>query len=239
MGHLGHFELKNSHRNAAGEICLVTPLSQIQDVPEEDFYRYDSRAVRLPLLEYVNGLPMRTPPAGLIGFAPSFCKRNSKRVPAFGGLSVGVSNSSSFSTLRTAPLPDLSWELRQRSRCLLCAGGRTSGRDLTVEGEHVLETPPQWPRHAATLSSLRCRRRARILSGEPAVFTAATISRIRARELGRHEDRNDKNLIIGPHAAKRGITGQFGDSWHGKQNEIIPRKLTHYRNLQTPRGEFH
>jgi hypothetical protein len=65
------------------------------DLQNEDFYRYDSRAVRVPLLECVNGWPLRTPPAGLIGFAPAFRKRNKYRVPAFGGLYVGVSNSSS------------------------------------------------------------------------------------------------------------------------------------------------
>jgi len=98
----------------------------------------------------VNGLPLRTPLAGPIGFAPAFCKRNIKRVPAFGGLSVGVSNSSSPSTVQShARLSDLALELRQSSHRAIGAGGRTSGRDLTVEGERELETPSQWPRHAA------------------------------------------------------------------------------------------
>ena len=50
---------------------------------EEDFYRYDPRAVRVPLLECVNGLPLRTPLAGLIGFVTAFCKeaKTSRRVP--------------------------------------------------------------------------------------------------------------------------------------------------------------
>jgi hypothetical protein len=40
---------------------------------------------------------------------------------------------------RSAPCPTSPWK-----------AGRTSGCDLTVEVEHVLETPLQWPRHAAT-----------------------------------------------------------------------------------------
>ena len=69
-------------------------------------------------------------------------------------------------------------------------GGRTCGRDSTVEVEHVLESPPDWPRYAATPLSLHCRRPSRILTGEPTALAPAPPPRIRAREAGRHEDRN-------------------------------------------------
>jgi len=101
-------------------------------------YRYDSRAVRVPLLEYGNGLPLRTPPAGLIGFASAVYKRNTKRVPAFGGLHVGVSNSSSTSTVQSdAHLSDLPLDLGQRGRCASGRGRSGSGAVRTVEVEHV------------------------------------------------------------------------------------------------------
>jgi hypothetical protein len=47
----------------------------------KDFYRYDSHSVQLPWLECVNGLPLRTPLAGLIGFAPAFCNDAKAKSP--------------------------------------------------------------------------------------------------------------------------------------------------------------
>ena len=93
-----------------------------------DFYRYDFRAVRVPWLECVNGLPLRILPAGLTTFARALCNRDEYRVPAFGGLDVGVSNSSSTSTVQShARLSDLASELPQGDRGAI-GGGRSDKR---------------------------------------------------------------------------------------------------------------
>src|ERR1700723_1658781 len=63
---------------------------------------------------------------------------------------IGVSNSSSTSTVRTARLVRPGAKIRQHGRYEQSEGGRASGRDLTVEVELERETPL----HAGTLFGL-------------------------------------------------------------------------------------
>jgi hypothetical protein len=176
---------------------VTQPLENgLADLKVKGFYRYDSHAVRVPRLECRKGLPLRTLLARLIGFVAAFCNEGEGGVAACRGQCEGVSSTCSPSTVKSRPLPDLPRPIAQRPLCRTSKGRSGGGAVRTVEVELEFETPSHWPRNAATLSSLRRRMRARILSGQPAVFAAATLSRIRAREFGRHEDRNDKNLPI-------------------------------------------
>ncbi len=93
---------------------------------------------------------------------------------------------------------DLAGELRECGHRILGGAGRTSGRDLTVEVEHVLETPPHGQGNAATPLLLRWRRPSRISTGQPASFAATAPYGIRASAAGRQEDRNDRNWIPVP-----------------------------------------
>jgi hypothetical protein len=99
-------------------------------------------------------------------------------------------------------------QLRSGRLAAIPTPGRTSGRDFgrlsstssdpePVEGRANSSSKLRHPSRRRRGLGIRpdCIRHARTLSGQPAVFAAATRSRIRARELGRHENRNDKNLL--------------------------------------------
>jgi hypothetical protein len=83
----------------------------------EDFYRYDSRAVRVPWLECVNRLPPRTPLAGPIGFAPAFCNEAKKESPRSAAIAAEFRAHARPQPSFTAPLPDLPRPDVQRPHC--------------------------------------------------------------------------------------------------------------------------
>jgi len=162
----------------------------------EDSYRYDFHAVLLAWLECGNGLPLRTPPAGLIGFANAFCNEAKAGSPRAAAIAKEFRAHARPQPFLHARLSDLPRPVGSGSVIAIPRRGRTSGAVRTVEGEHVLETLTSKPPKAGTRIYAVCRMRARILSGQPAMFAAATRSCIRARERGRHENRNDKTLFL-------------------------------------------
>jgi len=78
----------------------------------------------------------------------------------------------------TPTCPTCPWTCDNAAAAHLGAGGREAGLCGRLRSSTLLETPPHRPRHGATLSSLDCRRQARILSGQPAMFAAAARSHI-------------------------------------------------------------
>jgi hypothetical protein len=101
--------------------------------------RFDLSAEHGPWRESVNGPTLRTLLAGLIGIAASFGGEADEFPPS-------AADASEFRA-QARPQPSAQPRLSDLAvRCgsgrfALTAGGRTRWRDLTVEVEHVLETP--------------------------------------------------------------------------------------------------
>jgi hypothetical protein len=99
----------------------------------------------------VNGLPLRTLLAGLIGFALAFCNQAKIESPRAAVGAAEFRATCSTSTVRTAPLPDLPRPDVQRPRCRKSKGRSDKWAWLwTVEGELEFETPTYRPPKAGT-----------------------------------------------------------------------------------------
>jgi hypothetical protein len=121
-------------------------------------------------------------------------RRSKDRVAAFRGHCCGVSSTCSPSTVLHSPA-----SRPPAPRCAAAALSQVQGQvgqaglcgRLRSNSSSKLRHASRRRRGLVCYSV--CKWRPRILSGQPAMFAAATLSRIRAKAFGRHEHRNDKN----------------------------------------------
>jgi hypothetical protein len=133
----------------------------------EDFYRFVLCAEHDPSLEYGNWPALRALLAGPIGFATTFRNVEDKFPPS-------AADAPEFRAL-ARPQPSFTAPLVRPLPKRAEAAAFHSAKEAT----HLL----------------RCRRMSRSLSGQPKVLAAPARSRIRAEDLARHEDRNEKEFI--------------------------------------------
>jgi hypothetical protein len=129
---------------------MTTNPNSTSDILEEDFCRYDSRAVQLPWLECVNGLPLRTPLADLKKFATAFCKeaKTSRRVPR--PLRRSFEHMLALNRQVTPACPTFPAQWRSGCVVVIPRGGRGAGLLRTVGVEFEFETPTDKPPKAGT-----------------------------------------------------------------------------------------